>query len=403
MKTASRKSPATPSGFNQLAVAWLTMFTIGSDLFAVSPLLPLIAANYGVPVASAGLSVTVFALTYALSAPALGHIADRIGRRPVLIYSLCAFGLANLLTAASPSFTWLLVARFIAGATAAGVSPSVYALAGGSAPPRRRATRMAIVVSGLLMSLAFGTPIGLLTAALVDWPLVFGALGALSLLLAAANSRIWHDAAAAGGGSVERLMRVAVAARLAPTVLWSTALYAMYTYLGEGLGALGYSSDRVAQAILFYGCGAIIGTLVGGRMADRLGAGPTSAAGLAGLSACLVLLVMALHLGLLVDCVLAVLSFSAQLFFPAQQLRLANHFATRRTAILAWNNSALFLGISLGSLIGGQAVSLGGFDVDLTIAAVIALVGCCSTLDGRRRRAGVRIPLADEACAARAG
>jgi predicted MFS family arabinose efflux permease len=125
MTTASRKTSATHRGFAQLAVAWFTTFVIGCDLFAGSPLLPLIVADYDLPTASAGSSVTVFALTYGLSAPALGHIADRIGRRPVLTCSLVAFGAANLLTAIAPSFTVLLIARFLAGAAAAGVSPSV--------------------------------------------------------------------------------------------------------------------------------------------------------------------------------------------------------------------------------------------------------------------------------------
>ena len=62
-------------------------------------------------------------------------------------------------------FTWLLAARLIAGAAAAGVSPSVYALVGSSGPPDRRATWLAIVVSGLLMSLSFGAPIGVLVGA----------------------------------------------------------------------------------------------------------------------------------------------------------------------------------------------------------------------------------------------
>jgi len=34
-------------------------------------------------------------------------------------------------------------------------------------------------------------------------------------------------------------------------VLWSAALYAMYTYLGEGLSASGHSSEQIAEAILF--------------------------------------------------------------------------------------------------------------------------------------------------------
>jgi predicted MFS family arabinose efflux permease len=381
------------------------MFVIGSDLFVISPLLPLISADYAVPPALAGLSVTVFAVTYMLSAPALGHLADRVGRGRILTWCLCIFAAANLLTAISGSFALLLAARIVAGAAAAGVSPSVYALAGSSAPPERRATRLAIVVSGLLMSLSFGTPIGLLTAASLGWSIVFVALAALGLALAWANNRVWHDppAAKSRAALAYRLTATGLAARLAPTVLWSTALYAVYTYLAEGLTASGYTPEKIAQVILFYGCGAIAGSLLGGRIADRLGTKLTISISLSGLSSCLFLLLVALHLGVIVDCAFGLVSLSAQLFFPAQQLRLANQFPNSRAAILAWNNSALFLGISLGSLIGGQAVALGGFQTDLIIAAAIAIIGWVTNQDGRRRHAEVRITPPHQPCGAGAG
>src|SRR6478752_8393399 len=82
-------------------VAWLTLFVIGTDLFIVSPLLPLIAREYGVPGPAAGLSVTVFAVAYMVAAPLLGMIADRAGRRATLLTALLAFAAANALTAAS--------------------------------------------------------------------------------------------------------------------------------------------------------------------------------------------------------------------------------------------------------------------------------------------------------------
>ena len=395
MEPATRDLSAAAVEFDQLAVAWLTMFVVGSDLFVISPLLPLIAADYAVTPAAAGWSVTVFAVTYMLSAPLLGHIADRIGRGRVLTYCLCAFGAANLLTAIAGNFSWLLVTRIAAGAAAAGVSPSVYALAGASGPPEQRASRLAIVVSGLLMSLSFGTPVGLLTAASFCWPAVFFVLGALSLLLAWANHRVWYHPATPRSGATpeERLTPAVVAARLAPTVLWSTALYSVYTYLGEGLRVSGYSTGEIAQVILFYGSGAIAGTLLGGRIADRLGAKPTISIGLLGLCSSLLLLLIALNSEMLVNCAFGLASLSAQLFFPAQQLRLANQFPHNRAAILAWNNSALFLGISLGSLVGGQVVTRGGFDIDLVMAAAIAVVGWISNQDGCRRGAEVRITL----------
>ena len=106
---------------------------------------------------------------------------------------LLAFGAANLLTAACGNFAWLLAARLAAGATAAGVTPSVYALVGSGAPSDKRATWLAVVVSGLLMSLSFGAPIGVLAGASLGWPIVFGGLGAWSAsLLAPANSRVWR-------------------------------------------------------------------------------------------------------------------------------------------------------------------------------------------------------------------
>ena len=362
----------------KLSIGWLTMFVVGSDLFVVSPLLPLIAADYGISPGSAGLSVTVFSLTYMLTAPILSHIADRIGLGRMLTYCLFAFGVANLLTAVAGNLTWLLAARLVAGASAAGVSPSVYALIGSTAPVDRRASWLAFVVSGLLMSLSLSAPIAALAGPSLGWPAVFAGLATLSLLLLQANRRVWPDEYRAqnlGLPPLRGLTTAAVAPRLAPTIVWSTAVYAMYTYLGAGLTSLGYSTEEIAEVILFYGCGAIGGVLIGGRMTDRLGAKLTSAIGLAGLCCCFLLLRFALQAEVLVACAFGLASAVAQLFFPAQQAGLANDFPARRATIQAWNNSALFLGISLGSLVGGEALSLVGFEANLTVSAVIAIAG----------------------------
>src|SRR5260221_13970971 len=79
--------------------------------------------------------------------------------------------------------------------------------------------------------------------------------------------------------------------------------------------------------------------------------------------------------GLAIDLVLAAASMSAQLFFPAQQAGLANDFPAERATVLAWNNSGLFLGIFLGSLVGGEAMVRGGLAAILVIGAAIALAG----------------------------
>jgi predicted MFS family arabinose efflux permease len=375
-----RINPIAPT--TELAVGWFTMFIVGTELFVMSPLLPFLAADLHLSTAMAGWSVAVFSVTYMLSSPLLGQFSDRMGRRRVLVCSLLAFAAANLITASATSLPSLLAARLFAGAAAAGISPSVYALTVDSGPADHRAARLGLVVSGLVVSLALGAPAGALAGASLGWASVFIVLACFSVLLAWLNFRVWPEESCPAEGSHSRashshpLAVRALLRRLTPTVVWSMGLYGVYTYLGAGLVAAGFSAGQTAKAILFYGCGAIAGVLLGGRVADRLGVKFTTGASLAGLCACFLLLRLALDTGMLVEPTLGVSAAMAQLFFPAQQLGLVNEFPSQRSTALAWNNSALFFGISLGSLVGGEAVAFGNFDANLTISASIALLGC---------------------------
>jgi len=363
----------------ELAISWLTMFLIGTELFIFSPLLPTLTARYQVSANVAGLSVTFFSFAYMVSAPILGYLSDRVGKRRVLICCLLAFGTANLLTASAANFRWLLALRLFAGVAAAGVSPSVYALVGDAAPPDRRATWLALTVSGLLVSLALGAPPAAVVGATFGWAFLFVALAAFSLVLVALNGWVWPSEGPHGVAAGTPHDRVAVAAvmrRLVPMIVWGTGLYGVYTYLGAGLVAFGFSNSQVARTVMVYGCGSITGALIGGRLTDRLGAKYMAGASLAGLCVCFLLLLLALRAGVLVEFAVGLSAAVAQLFFPAQQSGLANDFSARRGTVLAWNNSALFLGISLGSLIAGETVTLGSFDITLIVCAGIVLTGC---------------------------
>src|SRR5207244_11163906 len=137
-----------------------------------------------------------------------------------------------------------------------------------------------------------------LRGALFGRPPVFLAVAGLSLVLVWLNRWAWpceHERAAIGlGGEASGALSAAVLVRrLIPMVVWSTGLYGVYTYLGAGLTAVGFSTGQIAAAILSYGCGAVVGIFVGGRMADRLGVKFTAGASFAGLCACLLLLRLA--------------------------------------------------------------------------------------------------------------
>jgi predicted MFS family arabinose efflux permease len=83
-----------------------------------------------------------------------------------------------------------------------------------------------------------------------------------------------------------------------------------------------------------------------------------------------------------------VTSLTAQIYFPAQQSLLLNKFLSRSSTALSCNNSALFAGIAIGSVIGGQAMQAGGFTAILLVCAAVALAGFAAA--GWRSEAGSR-------------
>ena len=367
----------------RLATGWLTLFLIGTDLFVISPLLPAIAEEFDLSAAAAGLTATVFALVYMVAAPVLGAVADRYGRRRILTVSLSVFALANLLTALAPDFAVLVVCRAAAGAAASGVTPLVYAAVGDEAPVGRRATWMACAVSGLLLALSVGAPLGALAGVALGWRAPFAIIALAGSGLALANRMVWPAQTAASVGRADAGIAAALALRLVPTMLWATALYGVYTYLGLGLAAAGFSPAQTARTISLYGLAALAGTLLGGQVADRAGAQPTMRASLIGLGLCLVALTTMLHREWSLDLAVTLTSVTAQLFFPAQQAALTAAFPSRRATALAWNNSALFLGISLGGLLGGQAMTYAGFGATTALGAAVACLAAAWTILGR--------------------
>lgn len=110
-------------------------------------------------------------------------LADRVGRRPVLIGCVALFALCSLASAASPSIEVLDVARFLTGLGIGGGMPNAIALTAEYAPHRRRNALVATMMSGFIFGSIAG---GLISAWLVPvwgWPSVFIASGVLPLAL----------------------------------------------------------------------------------------------------------------------------------------------------------------------------------------------------------------------------
>jgi len=108
-----------PPGFG---VLWTTVAVDLLGFGIVVPLLPLYARRLGAGPASVGLLLAAFSAAQFLSAPLLGRLSDRVGRKPLLILSLAGTAAASLLTGVAGSLWLLMVARVLDGASGGSVA-----------------------------------------------------------------------------------------------------------------------------------------------------------------------------------------------------------------------------------------------------------------------------------------
>jgi len=159
------------------------LFLDGFDTQAIGFVAPALAKEWGLTKAALGpvFSAGLFGLM--IGALVFGPLADRVGRKKIIIFSTAAFGIGALATAFANDLTALLVIRFLTGLGLGGAMPNTVALTSEYNPQPRRATMVMIMFCGFSIGAALG---GLLAAALIPrlgWGSVFIVGGIAPLLM----------------------------------------------------------------------------------------------------------------------------------------------------------------------------------------------------------------------------
>ncbi|GAA3469413.1 MFS transporter [Nonomuraea roseola] len=351
-------------------------FAIGTDMFAMAGILSGISHDLGVTVGAAGLTVTVFALAYAIGAVLLSALLGSWPLRRVLIGSAGLFGTMSVLSAVAPALPALLAARVLGALAASVYVPAACAAAVAAVPASHRGRALSVILGGTATAMVLGAPLGVALASMLSWRAAFGLVAGLAVatVIALLLTR-------AGSGP---LMRATVCERLRPmrspavvgvlgvTFLVMTASYSMYTYLpllvAAGAGPLG-----LGLLIGAFGIGGMLGTWWGGSAADRSGPRRVVLPAVAVLAVAFAALP---HVATTVPgspAVMVAWGIAAWAFVPAQQHRLIGLGAGSAPLLLALNSSAIHLGSAAGALSGGLVVDTAGVGRLWVIA-----VACCA-------------------------
>lgn len=143
-------------------------------------ILPRLSADLGVSEASAGQTITVYAI--GSIAGAIPIISATMGwpRKRLLVLALSGFVITSLLVAVSPFYVFTLVVRFLTGISAGVLWGSLAAYAGRLVPAEQRGRGVTIAMVGTPIALALGTPAGVICANAIGWRLTFVLMAVLS-------------------------------------------------------------------------------------------------------------------------------------------------------------------------------------------------------------------------------
>ncbi|MBW8269969.1 MFS transporter [Caldovatus aquaticus] len=167
------------------------ILVVGSGAFAgalatrvTDPLVGVIAGDLGVPVATAALLASAYALPLAGVQPVLGPLADSLGKRRVMAAGLVVMALALAASALAPGFGALFAARMLAGAGSGATMPLAMALIGDTVRLEERQVALSrLLLFAISGQVAGGAVAGVLEAHL-GWRGVMALCAAVALLAA---------------------------------------------------------------------------------------------------------------------------------------------------------------------------------------------------------------------------
>lgn len=273
-----------------LFVLFLTIFISLVGFGIIIPLLPFYAETFGASPTQIGLLFGAFSICQFLAAPLLGSWSDRIGRRPVLFFSLVGTVISFVLLALASSLTMLFVARIIDGLSGGNISTARAYIADISSP-EERAKRYGLIGAAFGLGFICGPALGALLAHISYTAPIWAAAG----LSAVAATMAWfwlpepdrHQEEAASEPWWRVLPTYFAQPRLRRLLLvdmfyWSSFGVYQTTFALFGQRRFGWDATHIGYVLTAFGLlGVLVQVGVVGPLTKSLGDGRTLVIGLA--------------------------------------------------------------------------------------------------------------------------
>lgn len=372
-------------------------FGIGVTEFAPMGMLPVIAGDLGVSIPAAGLLVSAYAFGVLIGAPVMTLTTGRVPRRTLLVGLMGIFTLGNLLSALAPEYWTLMAARVVTSFNHGAFFGVGAIVAASVVAPNRRAGAVAAMFMGLTVANVTGVPLASWAGESLGWRASFwgiAGLGALAMVALRLTLPLGRVEPTADNGAMKAelavLRRGPVLAALALTVIGSSSMFTVFTYIAPILKERTLASAGFVTAMLVtYGLGLTIGNWLGGRFADR-SVDRTLIVTLAGLAMLLVVFAGVMPWQAPAAVVIFLWGVASFALVPPLQMRVMTAASDAPNLASAMNIGAFNLGNAFGAALGGAVIGLNlGYPAVALAGAAMAGAGLIVVLLLVRRDARV--------------
>lgn len=387
-ESAPRPHDRMPPAINIIAIA---TFAASLSARALDPVLPHVADEFGITIATAASFAAVFAFTFAVVQPVLGAAADLFGKGRLMIACLVILGLANVLGAMATSFPLLFATRILAGVGSGGVFPVALSLTSDLVGPEKRQVAIGRTLTGSMSGNLLGASFSGVIGDFLGWR---GVLTILGLLVVAASVAV---TAGFRGKSLTSTPKTSLKSLrhgyrtifANPNALCYAAVFiegccvlGLFPYLASFLFELGETSLSIAGIVIAgFAVGGLFYTLTVSCFLPRLGVKGMMITGAALVGLQLAAIAFGPGWKIQVTCLL-LMGWGFYMIHGCLQVFASELSVEARATALALHSFFFFMGQTVGPIAYGFGIqSVGKMATLLTSAVIITALGfACARL-----------------------
>ncbi|MCI2882860.1 MFS transporter [Staphylococcus hominis] len=252
----------------------LGTFTVGMAEYVVTGLLTQIAGDMKVSISSAGLLISVYAISVALIGPLMRIFTLKVRAQRLLPVLMAIFIISNIIGMLAPNFPILLLSRLLSASMHAPFFGVCMSVAAAVAPQGKKPQAIALVQAGLTIAVMIGVPFGSFLGGFANWRFVFGVMILLAVITMLGMMKFVPHVVLSTEASVKKELKVFknphILIVMAIIVFGYSGVFTTYTFMEPMIHKYApFGIVGLTVCLFMFGLGGVVGNLLTGNVPEH--------------------------------------------------------------------------------------------------------------------------------------